>query len=216
MDDENKSPVFDYRTLRFLVGIIAFSLPFVVNFISSEPLGSISASYYTEAHDVFVGLLFIVGAFLLAYNGHFFREAVASKIAGILAILVALVPTTENGSTADFNSTLHYTLGFMLFSILAYLCFGPFRSRIKGESGKKGLRSKIYVVCGTIMILCMLAVLVGKLTLSDSLYDRLTITFWAEAIGLNAFGIAWMVAGKCIPFTTDDEDVAISLIDLNY
>ncbi|MEO5888515.1 MAG: hypothetical protein ABIQ77_12725, partial [Anaerolineales bacterium] len=37
--------------------------------ITAEITSSISASYYTDARDVFVGLLFVIGAFLLAYNG---------------------------------------------------------------------------------------------------------------------------------------------------
>jgi hypothetical protein len=52
------------------VGVIAFSLPFVFSAIANSSLGSMSGSYYTSARDVFVGMLFIVGAFLWAYNGH--------------------------------------------------------------------------------------------------------------------------------------------------
>lgn len=54
------SPVFDHKTLRLLLGIIAFALPFLVTFIASTPLPSVSASYFTEARDWFVGMLFIV------------------------------------------------------------------------------------------------------------------------------------------------------------
>ena len=62
--------VFDYRALRLLMGLIALALPFIVTLVSSTQLSSISASYFTEARDAFVGMLFIVGAFLWAYNGH--------------------------------------------------------------------------------------------------------------------------------------------------
>ncbi len=58
MYSSNNRKVFDYRALRLLVGIIAFAIPICVTLISSEPLSSISASYFTEARDVFVGMLF--------------------------------------------------------------------------------------------------------------------------------------------------------------
>jgi uncharacterized membrane protein YbjE (DUF340 family) len=48
------------------MGIIALALPFLVSLISGEQLDSISSSYYTAARDCLVGLLFVVGAFLLS------------------------------------------------------------------------------------------------------------------------------------------------------
>lgn len=204
MGSEKFDAVFDYRTLRFLVGLIAFSLPYVVTIVAATPLRSISASYHTEAQDIFVGMLFIVGSFLVAYNGHFLREAVASKIAGFSAIIVALVPTTCNTCSADINSTIHYSAAVILFVILAYFCFGPFRRRIKSKGGKKGARSKIYLACGIIMVICIVTALLGRLFLDVDTLNQLAITFWAEAVALNAFGIAWIVAGKYIPLITEE------------
>ena len=138
--------VFDYRALRLLMGIIALSLPFVVSLIAFESLSSISASYYTEARDAFVGLLLIVGAFLWAYNGHGPKEAIASKIASVAAILVAIFPTSCADCTVKIPTIfpvtkitpiIHYVAALCLFSILAYFCFGPFRKNTKGKKGKK-------------------------------------------------------------------------------
>lgn len=70
MKSTSLSMVFDYRALRLLMGLVALSLPFLVRFIATNPLTSISASYHSEARDVFVGMLCIVAAFLWAYNGH--------------------------------------------------------------------------------------------------------------------------------------------------
>lgn len=206
MGSNKHDAVFDYRTLRFLVGLIAFSLPYVVTIIASTPLRSISASYHTEAQDIFIGMLFIVGSFLVAYNGHFLREAIASKVAGFSAIIVALVPTTCPTCSPNINSTIHYAAAVLLFAILAYFCLGPFRKKIKGEGGKKGIRNKIYLVCGIIMVFCMLIALLGSLILDAETFNRLAIIFWTEAIALNAFGIAWIVAGKYIPWITEEEE----------
>lgn len=130
MGNSDQRAVFDYRTLRFILGWIAFSLPFVVSVVSTTSLKSISASYHTEAQDIFVGLLFIVGSFLVVYNGHLIREAVASKIAGFAAILVALFPTACYTCDVDLNSTIHYVSAVLLFGILTYFCLGPFREKI--------------------------------------------------------------------------------------
>lgn len=203
---ENKKIVFDYRALRLLMGIIALTLPFVVTHLSSVQLTSISASYHAEARDVFVGMLFVVSAFLFAYNGHSSKESIASKIASLAAISVALFPTSCDGCIPDTTSTLHLLAAALLFSILAYFCFVPFRFDTKGQPGKKGRRSKIYFVCGWIMIICMLSLLLGKLILTEQEMEALRLMFWAEAIALCAFGVAWIVSGKSLSLIADDDE----------
>lgn len=206
MTSENTGTVFDYRALRLLMGIIALTLPFLVTLLSSSPLSSISASYYTEARDAFVGMLFIVGAFMWAYNGHTIKEAVASKIASVAAICVATFPTSCDVCETTIISITHYGAAVILFAILAYFCFGPFRLNTKGKKGKKGRRSKIYFVCGWIMVGCMLSLFIAKLILSDETLEALRVTYWVETIALVAFGFAWIVAGKYIRFFVDEDE----------
>jgi len=62
--------VFDYHTIRGLIGLIAMSFPFVVWILASRITDSISWSYHTNARDIFVGFLFVLGAFLMSYMGH--------------------------------------------------------------------------------------------------------------------------------------------------
>jgi hypothetical protein len=206
MTYNNQEAVFDYRALRLLVGIIAFALPILVSILSSECLSSISASYYSDARNAFVGLLFIVGSFLWAYNGHSSTESTASKAASLAAIFVAIFPTCCDLCESDIKSAIHYTAATILFSILVYFCFGPFRKKTKGLGGKKGRRSKIYLICGWIMVGCMLAIGISKLTMSREAINASRITYWGEAIALSAFGFAWIVAGKYLrPFVNKDE-----------
>jgi hypothetical protein len=68
MSHSKRGIVFDYRALRLIMGLIAFSLPIVVTVLATGPLSSISAPYYTDGRDAFVGMLFIVGALLWAYT----------------------------------------------------------------------------------------------------------------------------------------------------
>jgi hypothetical protein len=208
MKNNVSDKVFDYRALRLLVGLIAFALPFVVSFLSSIPLSSISASYYTEGRFVFVGMLSIVGAFLWAYNGHTPPQKRASKVASLAAICVAFFPTTCDQCDINVISVIHYVAAATLFIILAYFCFGPFRLKAKNQTGKKGLRSKIYLVCGWIMVGCMLTMLVAKL-FPYEIIKRLSVTYWAEAIALCAFGFAWIVAGKYFRIFVDKKDALI-------
>jgi len=199
------NPIFDYRALRLLMGIIAFSLAPIVTIISSISLSSVSASYHTEAHDVFVGMLFVVCALLWAYNGHTKNQAVASKGASIAAILVALYPTSCVTCKTDPTSVIHTVAAISLFAILAYFCFGPFRQKTKGQPGKKGRRSNIYFACGSVMVVSMLLGLIATFTLTKDTMDAWSIIYWVEVIALGAFGIAWVVAGKSLSIFTDED-----------
>src|SRR5215211_6484337 len=67
--------VFDHRTLRLIVGGIAFSFSFVVLLLATTITSSISSSYHTNARDVFVGFLFVIGVLLIAYKGHRHKPA---------------------------------------------------------------------------------------------------------------------------------------------
>jgi hypothetical protein len=66
----DKDMVFNSKALRLTVGGIAFALPWVVIFATLSVTSSISASYHTKVRDIFVGALFVIGALLVAYNGH--------------------------------------------------------------------------------------------------------------------------------------------------
>ena len=77
IDDPQTDVVFKYKTLRSLIGLIAFAIPWfciIAIWIAQDGKWllptSISVSYHLGAGDVFVGMLAIVGAFLFAYNGH--------------------------------------------------------------------------------------------------------------------------------------------------
>jgi hypothetical protein len=58
-------------------------------------LVSVSAYYHTPVRIVFVGSLFALGAALIAYQGRTPREDTLLNFSGLMAFLVALVPTLE-------------------------------------------------------------------------------------------------------------------------
>lgn len=67
--ESKENLVFDYHTIRGLIGLIAMLFPWVVIFRAGKITDSISWSYHTDARDLFVGLLFVIGAFLISYKG---------------------------------------------------------------------------------------------------------------------------------------------------
>ncbi|MGV6826648.1 MAG: hypothetical protein ACWA5Q_06705 [bacterium] len=204
--------VFDYRALRLLMGLIALLLPAAVTWIATMPLSSISASYYSESRDVFVGSLFVVGAFLWAYNGHDATQAVASKLASVGAIIVALVPTSCSECESSLASMFHYGAAALLFTMLAYFCLGPFREKTRGQGGKKGRRAAIYLACGLTMIGAMLGILLANLWFPEDQLTAWRVVYWGETIALAAFGVAWIVAGKYLPILVD-RDEALNLFE---
>ncbi len=205
MTTNTQSVVFDYRTLRLMIGIFAFSLPFVVWWVAQEPLPSVSASYHTNARDLFVGILFVVAAFLAAYNGHTNWQFWTSKVAALAAAGVALFPTSS-ACKGTPESTVHFIAAALLFGILAYFCLVPFYRKTRAGSVKQRRRAVVYLLCGGAMVLSMLTVFIADKALSCETMRALRITFWAEAAALWSFGIAWFVAGKAFRVIADQEE----------
>jgi hypothetical protein len=56
---------------------------------------SISAYYFTSAHGVFIAALCAIGAMLIVYKGSNDTEDALLNLAGILAFVVAMVPTSR-------------------------------------------------------------------------------------------------------------------------
>lgn len=247
---KNQVEIFDYRTLRMLVGIVAFALPIVV-FVAARlvntKIDSISASYWVDsARDLFVGALFIIATLMAAYNGHdptgdklggndsgphplmkWFSEKWASKVAALMAVCVALFPTTRPNGTTNTDAIVHYASATILFAIITYFCLGSFRKRAlekaveaekKSESStvenrakqleiayKARRRARIYLICGWTII--------GSLALAGTSfieaigkYTSWWNLFLGELFALWAFGISWFTASKVAsPLAQKDE-----------
>lgn len=206
-----RGEMFDYRASRLLVGIVAMSLPFLVAIKSGGfgEIDSISSAYHTDARDIFVGSLFVVGAFLLAYNGHYLCESIASKLAAISAFCVAYFPTSCDLPIAENNlgcpegnePLLHAIFALSLFFLLAYFCLGPFYHKAKGAEHlyvQAKRRKYVYLISGY-GILSAIALTFCALNLnpiSSKIPNTVNIIYIAEFIALLMFGFAWIVAGK--------------------
>src|ERR1700761_6362448 len=112
-----------FLRLRKYIGILAISIPFQI-FIVSGILSSISYSYYTKSHDLFVGNLFAIGLFLFCDKGYDIKDTIFNRISGICAILIALNPCESQKEILFISqSKIHYFCACILFLSLSYILF---------------------------------------------------------------------------------------------
>lgn len=193
--------------MRVVIGAIAVFLAPAVYWLSDieSSLTSISISYWTNSHDIFVGCLFAVGFFLFAYNGTGNGrdwEFYLSKASCVFATCVALFPT-QGFSDHDIPPTwtaaiarsvnlepvhIHYGSAVLLFAcLIAMMWFFSNRAMSKGKSG----RAYFYRAISVLMLVGILSIFVfGKIFEWE--YTVLLVEVW----GLTLFGIGWLVAGS--------------------
>jgi hypothetical protein len=94
-----------YRYLRLaMVGLLLCVAAAVLyqSWRQGDLLGSVSAYYYTPAQAFFVGGLIGLGACMIALRGMNTVEDVALNLAGVFAVIVAIVPTGRS----DYEAAL--------------------------------------------------------------------------------------------------------------
>jgi hypothetical protein len=237
------SLTFDYPTIRLVIGLITLFLPWVVWLRAGQITPSISWSYYTDARDSFVGMLCIVGAFLISYKGHQYEltddqvepfwhwvqqfwqgaiafriwekhheEDVVSWVGGIGALVTASVPTNlcfTYGCPSDPRAIYHYLGAAAVLATTVYFCLIAFmdRAREKLAAGDHAARQPLYANPIQLRVYCyafcgwsIAALLISLVLLSLLQIDTpRNTTFWLEAVSLELFGMAWMVASQKIP-----------------
>jgi hypothetical protein len=193
--------------MRVVVGAIAILLAPTVYWLSDidKALTSISISYWTNSHDIFVGSLIAVGFFLLAYNGTGKEkdwEFYLSKASCLFATCVALFPTngfddhdtppTWTAAIANavnlepFN--IHYGSAILLFAcLIAMMWFFSNRAMKKGKPG----RAFTYRVISVLMVIGIISIF-----LYDKIFNLENEILLIEVWGLTLFGIGWLIAGS--------------------
>ncbi len=202
-----KREEIDHRTIKLIVGVIALSLPSLTSIFADTTISSISASYYERgwSQTIFIGFLFAIAAFLMAYNGVSRTEMILSKVASLAALGVALFPC-ECGSHVVPVLYVHGICAAIMFFILAFFCHG-FYKRARAKGHKEALRrAQIYLICGVLIIISIVALAVDHFS-NESLTRHIPrFVFLGEAIGLIAFGISWLTASKTFPVLTRKQE----------
>jgi len=207
MDDPSENKLFDYKSLRLILGFIALTLPFAVSLASSTRLYSISGAYYSDARYLLLVMLVLVGLFLFAYSGHSVEESLASKVAAAATILLIVFPPDCPDCSTTITGQLHFIAGAVLFLILAYFCLVPFQKDIRGAAGKRALRSLVYRICGWTMLACIVGLFFANVFLTGTTINKYRLTYYGEGIALIAFGIAWIVSGKVSRLVADEDEL---------
>ena len=200
--------VLSYLSLRQAVGIIGFTLPFVLTFgkILSQGPGiqdSISAYYYTDMRDVFVGSLCAIGVFLMSCRGYDRKDEIAGYLACVFAIGVALFPTQPGaGATSreKLIGALHLSFAALLFLTLAYFSLALFTKTApdRKPTRRKIQRNTVYRICGYTMLACIFFMFVVTRPPVKALVEWLTPVFWLESVAVVAFGVSWLTKGETI------------------
>ncbi|MEX1167891.1 MAG: hypothetical protein WEK74_13685 [Hydrogenophaga sp.] len=193
----------DHRTLKLTVGVIAISLACLTSVFADSALASISESYHSGgwSQTIFIGFLFAISAFLLAYNGMSRSEMLLSKLAAIAGLGIALFPC-RCGSHPELLPNVHAVSAATMFLILAYFCYGFFnRARQKGHPEAR-LRAAVYAVCGVAIVSSILVLAMDALFGGFIVATVPRLTFYGEATALIAFGISWLTASRTLPVLT--------------
>jgi hypothetical protein len=206
----------DHRTIKLIVGLIALTLASLTSAFAHTAITSISASYYEGgwSQAIFIGFLFAIAAFLMAYNGVTHTEMVLSKIAAVAALGVALFPCGCEGHI-EIVPYVHGLSAAVMFLILAYLCYGFYVRAIEKGYVQARARAMIYAGCGIAILASIATLAIDNLTGKSLSAHVSRLTFYGEATGLISFGISWLTASRVLPLLTRPDERFSPLRDNN-
>ena len=202
----------DHRTIKLLIGGIAVTLATLTSYFTGHQITSISASYYETGwgQTIFIGFLFAIAAFMLAYNGNSTLEKVLSKLASVAALGVAMFPCAC-GKQIPLVPYVHGASAAVMFSILAIFCAIFYKRANQKGFTEARRRAYIYAVCGWVIVGCI-AVLTADNFLGGVIEQRVArLVFYGENAGLVAFGISWLTASKWLPVISRQDERLVLL-----
>jgi len=201
-----------YEIMRNGIGVLGLAFPIVliVGGGVDHVQASLSAYYhFSRLHpgeygagtmrDVFVGMLCAIGAFLFFYRGHSFPEDIALNIAGVSAVLIALVPmdwpSPPPGHPVSMAANVHYLCAGLFFVMIAYVCV--FRARdtlciVKSPRRRRAF-ARIYLVFGILMLATPITVATLEFLGPFAGYRYSTMVI--EVAGVLVFAAFWLIKG---------------------
>lgn len=235
--NKSKPVLISSRALMGMIGLLGFLIPVIVFFASiivddcDSIQSSISAYYHTNARDVLVGMICALAFAFFAYKGYkekaVINDMLIGNLAAIFALGVAFFPTSVSAGqesncvlTIDkgIYGIIHYVSAVLLFITLAYFAIFQFTKTEEGCIYIKGRWKKllpekkndnlIYIICGSLILLCMilagiyLAFLPGELSESIS---KLKPIFILETLMLWSFSYAWLHKSRFFGIYYDEE-----------
>ena len=193
-----------YFRLRRGLAAISLALPVVLWLGTGchPPPGSISAYYwFAPGHagppgtmrDVFVGLLWAAGSFLVFYRGYSAAENWTLNLAGAAAVTIAVSPMDwPAGAAWSLHGRLHYAAACVFFLAIAYVCLARSADTLTllPAAEQRGFR-RLYHLLGTLMIAAPVAVVVVGRIVPNSL-----VLWGVEVTGIYVFATFWLVKSR--------------------
>ena len=215
-ENTRREVIKSYYRVRQALGYLGLSLPFLLIFsglvLRSGLEPSISDFFHTVTRDVYVGVLFSVGMFLVIYEGYE-REPGESitdnwlaTVAGVSVFGVALFPNeSPSGQVVSMTQQLvgvgisplfHYISAFIFFYCMGHFCMFRF------SKTRDVMRRRIYRTCGWVIVACCAALALASYwkqagaPAQKALVVDINAVFWIEAVGIWAFSVAWIIKGR--------------------
>ena len=201
--DTNRFPAHirsTYFTLRLSMGASALAFPVVLSLggwlVADLPYQrSLSDYYYTRMGDIFVGMLIAIGASLTVYAGYSRQEDRILNVAGVLAVVVALIPPARDYDPCVIclpllsSSWLHGAAAIAFFVLIGWVCIFRALDTLELISNPTVVRryTHLYRLIGALMIAAPLSALV-----LSALVDSGRMVFWAEAFAVWVFAAYWL------------------------
>lgn len=209
--------VRSHLLLRRFVGVVGILLPFVLvlfhfgwgRLVGELPpttslwdslQSSLSAYYYTDAGNIFVGCLVAFGVFLVTYRYGTWENRVGD-VAGVCAILVGLCPTTPDAPTPTQQvvGIVHLVAAVLFFAGMAVFCLFLFPrdpDRPAEENTVTAPRRAFFRVCGVLIVVCLVWALTAFFALDDATQEATRYLLWPESFAVVSFAAAWLVKGQ--------------------
>lgn len=200
-DGTKERLLISHQMFRRILGALGILLPIVLAVWGFALSGwslvlqdSLSDYYSLRTRDAFVGILFVIAWFLFTYQGYERKDNIAGYLACLFALGVAFFPN----SGESWERIVHFSSAACLFLVLSFFSLFLFTKSGGTRSPQKKTRNRIYIVCGLIMLLCIVLVGVYNLFLQDTAVADINPVFWLESLMIWAFGISWFVKGETL------------------
>jgi hypothetical protein len=208
-----------YLVMRAAIGFMGVALPIAL-FLGDalwlkgtmEARGSLSAYYHSGMRDLFVGILFATGVFLVTYKVfEHTLDNVLSIVAGVAVMGVALFPTSRPPESGLPLTPLEARLGEQRVAIVHYTCAGIFivllavmslifgireGRRSQWREGERALRSptfwkRFHWGCAAAIGLALAFMGVSEISRWFTQYALII----GETAAIFAFGLSWLMKG---------------------
>jgi hypothetical protein len=207
MSRQEGSILSTYRHLRvaMVLLVLLLSASVVLQIFAPEPdcwQRSVSAYYYTPARAVFVASLCAIGACLIVYHGNTDAEDVALNASGVLAFVVAFVPTQVDDtcpasnvpSPAELDSAVANNVWALLVAGAAWVGVAWFlRARTAPDERGGGLSLWPLVVSSVAAVVLTVVLVQWRDAVRDHGHDVAAIMLFTGivvVVGMNALGLA--------------------------